>query len=88
MSGIDAAITACNSLKKAMTTGDVDKVERILNEKVRSPDKHAKGYVKGFWQASRSYSNSKGTPVLTLTTLGDWHCYRIDDPNPQECYEY
>ena len=85
MSGITDAINACHKLKDAMTHGDVDKVNKVLNEQVRSPNTEAKGYVRGYWMASRRFCTDAGlhnTPILKVTQLGQWHCYRIDDPNP------
>ena len=68
----------------AMKCGDVVKVQRMLNKHLRSPNTECRSYIHGVWQVSRRYctDNDFNHPVLKVNLLGDWHCYRIDDPNP------
>lgn len=71
-------------LGDAMKSGDVELVQHMLNKHVRSPNTDAKSYVHGVWQVARRYCTDKDYhhPILKVNQLGDWHCYRIDDPNP------
>lgn len=83
MSSKQDAIKACKILKVAMSSGDVKKVQQVLNKHVKSPNTAAKSYIHGVWQVSRRFCTDKdfNHPTLYVTPLGEWHCYRIDDPN-------
>lgn len=84
MSNVTDAINACHGLLHAMHVGDCTQVEQVLNDKVRSPDKHAKGYVKGYWMASRHFAcnaNPEHVPILRYTHIGGWKCFDINADN-------
>lgn len=83
MSNIRDAKKVMIGVGDAMKAGDVVKVQRILNDHVRGPTKEAKGYIQGVWMVSRRYCTDDNYhhPVLTVNNMGDWHCYRLDDPN-------
>lgn len=83
MSSKDDAIKACARLTNAMTKGNVCEVQRVLNKYVRSPSQEARSYVKAYWRTSLRLGSKElleHYPRLTLNQLGDWHCYKVDDP--------
>jgi hypothetical protein len=83
MSSIQDAKKACALIQKHLKRGNVGEIQRLLNEYARAPSQEARSYVKAYWRTSLRYGTPElleHYPRLTLNQLGDWHCYKVDDP--------
>lgn len=83
MSSIEDAEKACKRMLPALKSGNVCEVQRLLNEGCRAPNQEARSYVKAYWRTSIRFGSDallEHYPRLTLNELGDWHCYKVDDP--------
>lgn len=84
MSNINDAKKACKQLQQAMHVCDCAKIERELNNTVRSPNTAAKSYIHGYWVASRRFSSRNGmddTALLRYSAVGGWKCFNVDSDN-------